>query len=803
MNKYDHLPLIVYKGEIQRQTRSGGGGYKALDEREKSRYSIEIKKKAEDILDSFKGIKKSFRGITNPSLIFEIEVNQSVDPAAIERLLVSMGIHILSISENKKGYWVVFSDDENLKEFKRKLNEYGLPTGHNYDFFNAFGNIRDIPRDKKIGKRLLEKPLTAAAEVVDIEVWRFEDEKKVLSFIENLNSIYSNQNEFRITDYLITKSFALMRVKMVVSIFNEIINLKEIARIDRPFLPTFNLWELKNIDISDIEINHPDENACGILIIDSGIMSNHPFLENCVGGEENFQDMESGLQDFAGHGSAVAGCAAYGDIEESIGKKFFSPSNWIFSAKVMYSETNSAIVNKKNAVYDSEKLIEHQLKDAVTSFLSNENYHIRIVNISFGNNREIWHKDYMRQLPLAALLDELAYEYPNVIFIVSAGNQHPNNIFDTIADIKDNYPKYLLCEDFRIINPATSALSLTVGSIAPSIRIEEKKFSEEQIKIPIAGENQPSPFTRAGPGINEMVKPEFVDYGGNLILYNNYGRVTEDNGGKLLLINNQVTNNLLKFDYGTSYSAPKIAHLAGEIANKFPQRSANFIKCLLMVGADYPFILQDDFYSSKRTQQDNLNVCGYGIPRLEYAINSFDNRVILFDEGNLQLNKIKVYSLQLPNVFFNEEGKKRIIVTLSFTPQTRSTRGDSYLGNRMEFHLFHQINPQILVERYGIIATTDVEQEVPDDLKKYEINLFPGPNIRKTGCHQKAWKEYKRKPKNRPDSPISLVLVNYNKWMHDETAKIDYCLSVTFEHEREIDLYNQIRTTIQTRIRIV
>jgi hypothetical protein len=520
-----------------------------------------------------------------------------------------------------------------------------------------------------------------------------------------------------------------------------------------------------------------------------------------VGGEGNYQTIEPNVQDIAGHGTAVAGCAAYGDVEKNISEKVFNPSNWIFSAKVMYSKTNP-FNGQKDTAYDAEKLVEHQLKDAVEDFLSYEDYHIRVVNISFGNDHEIWHKNYLRQLPLAALIDELAYAYPNVVFVVSTGNQSIISNYETIDEKKENYPKYLVDNvEANIINPATSALSLTTGSIAQPVRIQEDRFGDEYIKVPIADENQPSPFTRVGPGINGMVKPEFVEYGGNNILYENHGRISEDNGGRLLVLNNQATGSLVRFDYGTSFSTPKVARLAGEIANRFPQRSANFIKCLLLSGSYYPFIPKDNFYNFD-AEKANLRVCGYGLPDFERTINSFDNRVVLFDEGNLQLNKIKVFSLQLPDIFFNEKGKKKIIVSLSFTPQTRSSRGDSYLGNRMEFHLFHTISPQVLTEQYGKVSIENSEEELPDTIKKFEISLSPGATPRKAGCHQKAWKEFKKEPKNRPASPISLVLINSNKWMADENAKIDYCLSVVFEHEKEIDLYNQIRTTIQTRARV-
>jgi len=806
MNSYEHLSLPVYNAATERQKRGGGGGFTIPAGRNKSEFSQTASQKADAIATSFQEIKRKFSGKINPSLIYEIEINQSVVPETFEKTLGSMGIHVLSVAENKKGYWIVFSDDNDLYRFKEKLSTYGSDEGLKYDFFNAIESFRDIPREEKIGKALSEQPLGDTPEFIDIELWKMGNPQKNEDFITELKTTYSDLSVFRITDKLVTKSFVLLRVKLSGKIFNEIIELKEIARTNRPSIPTFNPFEYRSIDISEMELNAPDENAAGILIIDSGIISNHPLLEKCVGGEENFQTDESEIQDTAGHGTAVAGCTAYGDFEKCIEDKCFDPSNWIFSAKVMYAEKdfNGNVVN---ATYDPEKLIEHQFKDAVESFLSDSDYHIKVVNISLGNSNEIWHKNYSRQLPLAALIDELAFTFPSVTFIVSAGNQDPREIYGSISDIAGNYPKYLLeNENFKIINPATSALAITVGSIADQVKIEEEKYGAERIKTAIADEYQPSPFSRTGHGINGMVKPELVEYGGNLILYENYGRISEDTGGKITLLNNQTTKNIIRFDYGTSFSAPKVACLAGRIANKFPHKSANFINNMLLIGADYPFVPDKHFYGSKNKDnalKEHLSVCGFGVSDYDRAVNSFDNRAVLFDEGKIGLNQIKVYSLQLPEIFFSEAGKKKITVALSFNPETRSTRGDSYLGNRMEFHLFHSVNPQVLVEKYGVISEDTERKGVPDDIKKFEIDDFsPGANTRKAGCHQKAWKEYKREPKKVPSSPISLVLLNFNKWINDENRIQDYCISVTFEHEKEIKLYNAIRTNIQLRAKV-
>jgi len=447
MNAYEHLSLPLFQGNVPRQTRRGGGGYKSVNGRNKNQFATENIRMATEITRSYNSIITRFSGRIDPKLIYEIEVNQGVNCANFEQSLTAMGIHVLSIAESKKGYWVVFCDDNELREFKRKLTNYGSEDGPNYDFFDAISSIRDIPREEKIGKALQDSPLGSTPDYVNIELWKMIDPRESDTFIDQLTQTYRENRNFRITDRLKTNSFVLLRVKLTNEIFEEIIDLKEIARVDRPTIPTFNQFEFQNIDLNDFSFNEPDADATGILVIDSGIISNHPMLENCIGDEGNFQSGESNTQDTVGHGTSIAGCAAYGDINEHFLRNNFQPSNWIFSAKVMYAERNPFNGEIIKATYDTEKLIENQLKEAVTHFLSNDDYKIRVVNISFGNSDEIWLTNYNRQLPLASLIDEFARQYSNVTFIVSTGNSNILKIFSSISEIVDNYPSYLSLSD--------------------------------------------------------------------------------------------------------------------------------------------------------------------------------------------------------------------------------------------------------------------------------------------------------------------------------------------------------------------
>lgn len=493
MTFYDHLPLPEYKGNLRRKKRAGRPIYQSPKDRNKQRFHTENVKNAEEIARSFQDIKDKYEGKLQPHLIYRLKINQGVHYESFEKQLYSLGgLTVLSVAENRKGYWVVFADDEQLKIFKDKLAQYsGIKQGYKYEFFNAIDEISDIPEEEKVGELLKRQPLQPGdIAYLNVELWRMDNDALNV-FTKQLTEAYNDRRFFEITDQLVTNSFALFRMKMSAEICEELLSLKEVARIDRPYVPVFQPYEYNQIDTSEFEINPPNDDACGILILDTGVVSNHPMLAKTIGTEENFQGNENEIHDCVGHGTAVAGIACYGSIEECIRQRTFTASNWMFSAKIMYGKKD--FQGQFQAVYDPGKLFESQICNAIKTFLDNPTYRIKAVNMSFGNKLEILKEQNNRQFPLAALLDELAYEYDDVVFVVSAGNENPTAIYEGINEIIDNYPTYLVDNPaFKIINPASSALSLTVGSTAPPERYFDSGMGtpNRNIWVPIAKENE-------------------------------------------------------------------------------------------------------------------------------------------------------------------------------------------------------------------------------------------------------------------------------------------------------------------------
>ncbi len=607
-----------------------------------------------------------------------------------------------------------------------------------------------------------------------------------------------------ISDFIKSSNLCLVRAKINKALFDEIVNYREINRIDRPPKPTF-IYSLLASPYESLTVDGPpNKDSAAIAILDTGILSNHPLLEKAVGDETAFTLLHSDKIalgkpfDDVGHGTKVAGIALYGDIRKKITDKKFTPSVWILSAKIMYGEANAK--GEIEARYDESELLEHQLEKAVRWAVTHKN--CKVINISFGTTYQKMFAN-KRQFALATLIDELAHEL-DIIFVISMGNHNCYSL-----GFPDKYPKYLLAEseDAKLINPASSAYAISVGSIAQDY--QPSGTASGQLTYSPAQTNFPSPFTCVGPGYNLMIKPEVVEVGGNIIISNNDPAKIEDISGKVIVLNHNWIRDgkLFSVDNGTSFSAPKISHYIGTLFNHFPAYSANLIKTLLIASSEIPSprpgeLSEISFGSNDVNLQKLLNIYGYGKPDINSALYSEINRVLLIADNKIKLDGVHLYYLYLPPDFCKTSGEKQLSVTLVYNPPIRRNR-INYMGASIEYHLFRNCTIDEVKAGYKYIKITDEGDEiVPIHLKNKEITMHPGVRTRKRGIHQKGTILYSGKPQLETDKPLILAIICQNKWIHDPDYMQSYSLAVMVKHQASIDLYNKIKERIELEQRI-
>ena len=321
-------------------------------------------------------------------------------------------------------------------------------------------------------------------------------------------------------------------------------------------------------------------------------------------------------------------------------------------------------------------LIHNQIDTAVRYFV--DTYDCRVFNLSYGD----LNKPYQggRVAGLAVTLDALEREL-DVLFVVPTGNYTRDQ-----KDWRTGYPDYLKGDDARIIDPAPALNVLTVGSLA---RYEKGTplWPDDPAYIAVAKTEQPSPFTRHGPSVNGAVKPELVDFGGNIVVdvgHGNRQMVGPQGIGEITTSRSFATGRPFVQESGTSFAAPRVANAAARILAEIPNASTDLCRALLVAHARTPLACAEMYKADRDALRD---VTGYGRVDRSALFRSLDDCVTLWAEELVENRRHHFYEIPIPEGFW--QGSKRareLTVALAYRPAVRTTRID-YRASSVRFRL--------------------------------------------------------------------------------------------------------------------
>lgn len=754
-----HLRLNK-RGSIGRRTVRRGTAYKAA-KRDPGQFYRAQRRKLVSIAERYEEEKRdgAKHGL-EPRLIFKISLSEPASDARLRNELKGAGIETISSSSNKMGYWVAFSDDAKFTGFLRKLE--GRRRSEKTTFVDIISGIGEIPPGEKISESLRKgRPAAGEQDYMDIWIWKMT-EGRVERFFDGLSSMIKKGGG-EITDRYVSEGSYIVRARCGRGLMWEIAGMRDVERIDRA--PHVDIEPMLAADVKSLDVEGaPGKDSQGVLIVDSGLL-NHPLIEGAIAGHIDLpshggREVRRQNNDDVGHGTLAAGIALYGDVEECLRRGRFSPGILLYSAKVLYKDRKYG-----DAVFDSKRLLESQIKWALDS-VARDHPNCSIANISFGDGGNRM-RPGERQLRIASLIDDLAVRHPNMLFTVSAGN---NMYYD---EESKPYPEYMIGnEKFGIIDPATSAHGITVGSVFPS----EPGGAGTRYS--------PSPFTRTGPGLRGMVKPELVDDGGG----------SDDS---LVSINPKWSDDgrMFTLTKGTSFSAPKIAHYMAKIKQEFPGSSRNFVKALLLSSASIPSQMPGSLGRTPTDGSDTdlqkvLNVYGYGRADLGKALHSDQKRVLLEHQGKIRVDTVDYFPIMVPGGFFREPGRKSIGVSLAFDPPVDRNRND-YMGATVEYMLIKNLPVREAITMIKK-AQADAGDNPPKLPQKNVLKMHPGVRLRSKGMHQKSVVKYEGRPRINHELPLILAVTCVGRWL-DKGHMQGYSVVVTLEHSAMADLYNAVK----------
>ncbi|MEH2002469.1 MAG: S8 family peptidase [Nostoc sp.] len=634
-SQFEHLKLPRIRNiELPRRSSGGFGGTKRTDV---SEHGKQLLGQISSLIEPVKQKTSPFR--LDPKLIFKIKVTEKYSFS--DNLVTQTGLNVLAREPNKA--IVVFSSDNELTEFKKRLENYSqIKDGPKYEYLGAIDELVPLEPEDRIGHLLdIKHVQPGELAALDLELWHTGDRKEMRKYLDDiadvLESLTSDTAPMRMSDSYIGDYLCIARIKVTDEILNLLLLEEIVKEIDRPPQPAFETTADYNLPISNFpEVVPPPEDNCGILVIDSGVQRGHPLIAPVLGEAEVFPDakrqfIKGGPDDVHGHGTSVAGIAIYGNVENCIQQRSFDPTAWLFSARV----------TDENNKYDEDLLIETQFDEVIRAFV--EQYpNCKVINISLGNADQIY-RDGLKQFRLAAKIDEIAYQYQhkNIVFVISAGNAFYEEA-ESNEQLRTDYPNYLLNKSARIIDPATSAIALTVGSLSFGRgSITEPSDVRRQAIANLSG--YPSPFTRTGFGVDGMIKPDVVDFGGDLVLDLSYREslglpkvnVLPDSvaGVSVLTLSKDFNSSLFHICSGTSFAAPRVANLAAQLFTKYPDASSNLIRALIVNSAVLPKEIPPEFQcKDKKSQSKQIRkqLAIYGNDSLIFYVQCIPPRTMLF-----------------------------------------------------------------------------------------------------------------------------------------------------------------------------
>lgn len=828
---FEHLPLpLVLTGKPK---LNGGGPVSeqtSLNRKNRVTHGGGLKRRATELSRFWRERQQERVQHNFPEIQVGIPILLEIDPNSDLDFLKGLGFEV--ISENQNGYIIVASEDVDLQILNEKIEGFinNINTRCNTPA-RIYALCEDSDRVEKIlsetlyknwdnlnpeeyfcvdigvsctgGKELPDRPSKNNGETDEhyasrINNWqrRFEEAYKAWDdikskreeIIENFVNAYEGEISAFFDDSsnmsALPDSFTA-RIKIsgkglrdIVLNFPYIFEVREAEIVSCPMSVAID-----DNDNLNVTFEAPNYNASKICVIDSGVQEEHKYLSAAI----LKQDSKSYLPNadsvadevkVGGHGTRVAGAVLYPNQIPREGS--VKLNSWI---------RNLRVLNAENCMPEEifpPKLIE----SIVYEYRVNSDNPSKVYNLSIGTRKPC---ELKHMSAWAAEIDQQSYSN-DVLFVVSAGNVS-KDIISAYIQAGYKYPEYLGRELCRICNPAQSLQSLTVGSINPS------DYETEDL-IGLGGKDQISSFSRSGPGIWDVIKPEVVEYGGSLVVPKE-GEISFTTPPEVcpeLIRKSPEGPAFAKDQIGTSFATPKVTNIVSQIENIYPDSPTLLYRALVAQSARWPQWIRSD----TKYYEFALRTMGYGIPDSIRATHNDEYRITFLTDKPIEIGKDEahLYRIPIPEEIssIGEDYDILVEVTLSYSAKPRRTRRSvkRYLSTWVDWccsragESFDTFARRVYQTGSSIEDDGNFNWTIGDATNRGQANKFSTKN----GTLLKDWAVIKS---NQLGDAFGIAVRGHEGW--GALFKANYSLVVSFEAiEQNIPLYESIRTAVEVEV---
>jgi len=547
------------------------------------------------------------------------------------------------------------------------------------------------------------------------------------------------------------------------------------------------MLELQKTELQVPDVADPPENASTVVLLDTGVSETHPLLKALFispGSSSIAGDLRP--DDIAGHGTRMAGLAAYSDLGAHLQRgSLISPRCHLQNVRIHSGAENPGpepmLERTRDAVLEAEQVAASR----------------RIFNLPIGARTS----KPGGSTPWSVAVDSLAFAGGGRLFCVAAGNEPINKM----PKPGDYFAANL---SSGLTSPGEALNAITVGAITDLTTLDPGSHGHK----PLAAAGQLNPFSRCDIGGPRAIKPDLVIEGGNLSA--NATDCRADEAMQLLTTaRGHATGPWLTTASMTSAATSKVSGLAAEIWQANPTRRPETIRALLVHSARWTPAMRHQFAD----RRDLLRAVGYGTPSLERATWSEYARPTVVFEGNLHPlrwldvpgekkrgREMHFHELPMPDEALESLGDDEIelSVTLAYFAQPNETRGVRYMSAGLRWEMQRPLEP--LSEFRKRINKLE---RAEDEKFKSDAERIPWDLGRDTRGRGTVQSDRARLSPSQLLGSRAIAVWPVQGWWHDRKIDGDpalrYSLIITIDAgEQEVDLYTPILSEISIRTEI-
>lgn len=636
MNK-KNLPIkLVLQKTADVFKNTGGGDTKFFGE-VTPQLQTEIANKFESVLDFYEDV---FKENENIPAIAKITVKseaiaKSHKPDDLCRncpIVGTEGLNELYIKVKKRTLQDTVKLVKNPPSKKVKAN------------MTVINDIQPIKAEEKVSSALklsAQDSFPIIKDKIKIKIFDFDDDfdnDQIWNYVTNKLIALGLYEHHEIIKY----GDRIKYIKIKVKSYDDIIKIASINGVKT--VDFFQEYSLPTSDFSSTELQalldgEYSDSEVNIGIIDGGISDDNIYLEPYIVAREEYV---SDIYRNPSHATFIASTIQYGNLLNNINATTLQRFKFVDII---------AVPNGDKKFGPTDSISEDDLMEIIEEVMEKYAQSTKIWNVSLGIESKICDGTMS---DLGIFLDYIQDKYHVQIF-VSSGNVNE-------LPLRNWPPQSGLGEHDRLISPADSVRAVTVGAVALFDATDS-----------IVKHNEPSSFSRRGPGANYVVKPDIVDYGGNLS--KTYS--IKDLGVKGF----DAQGNVIEGN-GTSYSTPRALQKFASIYEEMVEPDILLAKAMLIHSArmNSRDILDET--------ADYIKYYGFGIPSpdvQEILQCSEDEVTLVFKQRITQGSHLEMYDFPYPkSLIKNNKFIGEIGMTLAYLPPLDERYGHEYCRTNID-----------------------------------------------------------------------------------------------------------------------